>query len=193
MNKILLGFSEAATAVYGAYFKLQNFFFMPVFGLNNACVPIVSYNYGAARLDRLKKAVKLTVCAAVCIMTCGTLAFVLVPDILLGFFSPSQEMLEIGTVALRIVGFHFPLAGFCIIAGSVCQAIGNPFHSLIVSVGRQIVVLLPVAYLMSLTGNLNLVWFAFPVAEGMSLALSSFFLRRTMHAATANIQRRLAE
>ena len=188
MNKILLGFSEAATAVYGSYFKLQNFIFMPVFGMNNACVPIVSYNYGAARLDRLKKAVKLTVFAAVGIMTCGTLAFVLVPDVLLGFFSPSQEMLDIGTVALRIVGFHFPLAGFCIIAGSVCQAIGNPFHSLVISVGRQIVVLLPVAYFMSLTGNLNLVWLAFPIAEGMSLTLSSIFLRRTMKAAEARIE-----
>ena len=193
MNKILLGFSEAATAVYGAYFKLQNFIFMPVFGLNNACVPIVSYNYGAARLDRLKQAVKYTICTAICIMTCGTLLFEFIPGILLGFFNPSGEMLSIGTVALRIVGIHFPLAGFCIIAGSVCQAIGNPIHSLVISVGRQIVVLLPVAYLMSLTGTLNLVWFAFPVAEGMSLALSSFFLRRTMHAATANIQRRLEE
>ena len=193
MNKILLGFSEAATAVYGSYFKLQNFIFMPVFGMNNACVPIVSYNYGAAQLERLKKAVKLTVCAAVCIMTCGTLAFVLAPATLLGFFSPSAEMLSIGSVALRIVGFHFPLAGFCIIAGSVCQAIGNPLHSLVISVGRQIVVLLPVAYLMSLTGNLNLVWLAFPIAEGMSLTLSTIFLRRTMRAATANIQGRLGE
>ena len=180
MNKILMGFSEAATAVYGAYFKLQNFIFMPVFGLNNACVPIVSYNYGAARLDRLKKAVKYTICTAICIMVCGTLLFESVPEVLLGFFNPSAEMLSIGAVALRIVGIHFPLAGFCIIAGSVCQAIGNPLHSLLISVGRQIVVLLPVAYLMSLTGNLNLVWFAFPIAEGVSLMLSTFFLRKTL-------------
>ena len=188
MNKILLGFSEAATAVYGAYFKLQNFIFMPVFGMNNACVPIVSYNYGAARLDRLKKAVKLTIGTAICIMTCGTLLFEFVPGVLLGFFNPSEEMLSIGAVALRIVGVHFPLAGFCIIAGSVCQAIGNPFYSLIISVGRQIVVLLPVAFLMSLTGNLNLVWLAFPIAEGMSLILSSFFLRKTMKAAQERIE-----
>ncbi|MBQ8390369.1 MAG: MATE family efflux transporter [Oscillibacter sp.] len=188
MNKILLGFSEAATAVYGAYFKLQNFIFMPVFGMNNACVPIVSYNYGAARLDRLKKAVKYTVCTAICIMTCGTLLFELAPHILLGFFNPSEEMLSIGMVALRIVGIHFPLAGFCIIAGSVCQAIGNPVHSLLISVGRQIVVLLPVAYLMSLTGNLNLVWLAFPIAEGMSLILSSFFLSKTMKKARARME-----
>ena len=117
-------------------------------------------------------------------MTCGTLAFVLAPATLLGFFSPSAEMLTIGTVALRIVGFHFPLAGFCIIAGSVCQAIGNPLHSLVISVGRQIVVLLPVAYLMSLTGNLNLVWLAFPIAEVVSLTLSAIFLAKTLKRAT---------
>ena len=187
MNKILMGFSEAATAVYGAYFKLQNFIFMPVFGLNNACVPIVSYNYGAARLDRLKKAVKYTICTAICIMVCGTLLFESVPEVLLGFFNPSAEMLSIGAVALRIVGIHFPLAGFCIIAGSVCQAIGNPLHSLLISAGRQIVVLLPVAYLMSLTGNLNLVWFAFPIAEGVSLMLSTFFLRKTLKKANARM------
>ena len=148
----------------------------------------MSYNYGAARLDRLKKAVKYTVCTAICIMTCGTLLFELAPHILLGFFNPSEEMLSIGMVALRIVGIHFPLAGFCIIAGSVCQAIGNPVHSLLISVGRQIVVLLPVAYLMSLTGNLNLVWLAFPIAEGMSLILSSFFLSKTMKKARARME-----
>jgi Na+-driven multidrug efflux pump len=100
-------------------------------------------------------------------------------------------MLSIGAPALRVIGGHFILAGFCIIAGSVCQAIGNPFYSLIISVGRQIVVLLPVAYIMSLTGNLLLVWLAFPIAEGMSLILSGFFLRRTMKAAEANIRARL--
>lgn len=193
MNKILLGFSEAATAVYGAYFKLQNFIFMPVFGLNNACVPIVSYNYGAARLDRLKEAIKRTIITAMSIMAVGAALFILIPGVLLGFFNPSAQMLAIGVPALRVIGGHFILAGFCIIAGSVCQAIGNPFYSLIISVGRQIVVLLPVAWLMSLTGNLLLVWLAFPIAEGMSLILSSFFLRRTMKAAEASIRSRLRE
>ena len=193
MNKILLGFSEAATAVYGAYFKLQNFIFMPVFGLNNACVPIVSYNYGAARLDRLKEAIKRTIITAMSIMAVGAALFILIPGVLLGFFNPSAEMLAIGVPALRVIGGHFILAGFCIIAGSVCQAIGNPFYSLIISVGRQIVVLLPVAWLMSLTGNLLLVWLAFPIAEGMSLILSGFFLRRTMKAAEASIRSRLRE
>ena len=193
MNRILLGFSEAATAVYGAYFKLQNFIFMPVFGLNNACVPIISYNYGAARMDRVKKTVKLTICTAISIMAVGVALFELVPETLLGFFSPSAEMLSIGVPALRIVGVHFVLAGFCIIAGSVCQAIGNPIHSLLISVGRQIVVLLPAAWLLAQTGILTLVWLAFPIAEGMSLLLSSFFLRHTLRSADARIKERDGE
>lgn len=179
MNKILIGFTEAATAVFGAYFKLQSFIFMPVFGLNNAMVPIVAYNYGAAKPDRLRKAVKLTIAVAVCIMSIGLALFELIPSRLLGLFSPSEEMLSIGTMALRIIGVHFPLAGFCIIAGSVCQALGKPVYSLINSICRQIIVLLPAAYLLSLTGRLELVWFAFPIAEISSVILSSIFLRRT--------------
>lgn len=193
MNKILLGFSEAATAVYGAYFKLQNFIFMPVFGLNNATVPIVSYNYGAARMDRVKRVVKLAICTAVSIMAVGVALFELIPAVLLGCFNPSAEMLSIGVPALRIVGVHFVLAGFCIIAGSVCQAIGNPVHSLVISVGRQIVVLLPVAWLLAQTGILTLVWFAFPIAEFVSLLLSAFFLRKTLKGADARVAARLAE
>ena len=189
MNQILISFTEAATAVFGAYFKLQSFIFMPIFGLNNAMVPIVSYNFGAARPERVKRTVKLTILTAVCIMIVGFLAFELFPELLLGAFSPSEEMLSIGKVALRIIGSIFPLAGFCIIAGSVFQAIGNPVHSLIVAVCRQLVVLLPVAWLMSLTGQLNLVWVAFPVAEIVSLTLSAIFLRRTLK--TAN--ERMAE
>jgi len=187
MNQILISFTEAATAVFGAYFKLQSFIFMPIFGLNNAMVPIVSYNYGAARPERVKRTIKLTIITAVCIMTAGFLAFELIPGILLGAFSPSEEMLTIGKAALRIIGTTFPLAGFCIIAGSVFQAIGNPFYSLIVSVCRQLVVLLPVAWLMSLTGRLELVWLSFPVAELVSLTLSAIFLRRTLRVANARM------
>ena len=187
MNKILISFTEAATAVFGAYFKLQSFIFMPVFGLNNGMVPIVSYNYGAARLDRVKRTVKLAICTAVCIMALGFAVFQLAPGTLLSFFTPSEEMLVIGPTALRIISVHFPLAGFCIIAGSVCQAIGNPFYSLIISVGRQLVVLLPVAWLLAQTGRLELVWLAFLIAELTSLILSSIFLRRTMRAAAARI------
>ena len=179
MNRILIGFTEAATAVFGAYFKLQSFIFMPCFGLNNAMVPIVAFNYGAARPDRLKRAVKLTMLAAITIMSLGLLAFETVPHLLLGLFSPTEEMLEIGKTALRVIGLHFPIAGFCIIGGSVFQALGTPVYSLINAICRQIVVLLPAAFLLSLTGRLELVWFAFPIAELMSLLMTSIFLRKT--------------
>ena len=150
-------------------------------------VPIVSYNYGAARLDRVKKTVKLAACAATVIMALGCAVFQLAPEVLLGFFTPSEEMLAIGPTALRIISIHFLLAGFDIIAGSVCQAIGNPFYSLIISVCRQLLVLLPAAWLLAQTGRLELVWLAFLIAEFMSLVLSTIFLRRTMRAAAARI------
>ena len=193
MNLILISFTEAATAVFGAYFKLQSFIFMPNFGLNNAMVPIVAYNYGAARPERVKKAVKLSILTAVWIMSVGMLLFECIPGVLLGFFSPSEEMLAIGKTALRIIGVHFPIAGFCIIAGSVCQAIGNPVYSLINSVCRQLVVLLPAAWLLAQTGRLELVWLAFPIAELMSLLLSSIFLRRTFRSANARMAQQNAE
>lgn len=188
MNRILISFTEAATAVFGAYFKLQSFIFMPVFGLNNGMVPIVSYNYGAARPERVKKAILLTILTAVGIMSFGTLLFEMMPGTLLGLFSPSEEMLKIGLTALRIIALHFPVAGFCIIAGSVCQAIGNPIHSLITSVCRQLVVLLPAAWLLSLTGQLELVWFSFLIAEAVALVLNIFFLRGALHRADAQMR-----
>ena len=192
MNKILFSFTKTATAVFGAYFKLQSFIFMPVFGLNNGMVPIVAYNFGAARMDRLKKTVKLAACSAVGIMAVGLAIFQLAPEVLLGFFDASAEMTAIGSVALRIISISFLFAGFCIIAGSVCQAIGNPFYSLIVSVARQLVVLLPVAWLLAQTGRLELVWLAFPIAELMSLTLSTVFLRRTLKSADARLKARMA-
>ena len=192
MNQILISFTATATAVFGVYFKLQSFIFMPVFGLNNGMVPIVAYNFGAARMDRVKRTVKLAVCTAVAIMAVGLLIFQLAPELLLSFFDASEEMNAIGSVALRIISISFLFAGFCIIAGSVCQAIGNPFYSLIVSVARQLVVLLPVAWLLSQTGRLELVWLAFPIAELMSLTLSTIFLRRTLKSAEARLQARAA-
>lgn len=188
MNKILISFTTAATAVFGSYFKLQSFIFMPVFGLNNGMVPIIAYNYGAKRLDRVKRTVKLTIVTAVCIMLVGMSLFELIPANLLGFFNPSEEMLKIGVPALRIIGTHYLLAGFCIIAGSVCQAIGNPVHSLVVSVCRQLFVLLPVAWLLSRTGRLELIWLAFPIAETVSLTLSAIFLRQTLKRVEKNIK-----
>ena len=182
MNKILISFTEAATAVFGAYFKLQSFIFMPCFGLNNAMVPIVSYNYGAQKYDRVKKTVRLTTLTAISIMCVGCALFELIPGTLLGLFSPTEEMLAIGKTALRIIGIHFPFAGFCIIAGSACQALGRPVYALINSVCRQIVVLLPTAYLLSLTGRLELVWLAFPIAEVVSVILNATFLKLTYRA-----------
>jgi len=187
MNQILIGFTDTATAVFGAYFKLQSFIFMPVFGLNNGMVPIISYNYGAARLDRVRDTIKLTATVATVIMVIGCSAFNLIPGVLLGFFSPSAEMLSIGTVALRVISYSFLLAGFDIIAGSVCQAIGNPVHTLICSVCRQLAALLPAAWLLAQTGVLDLVWFCFPISEVVSLVLSILFLRKTMRAAESRI------
>ena len=180
LNSILISFTETATAVFGAYFKLQSFIFMPIFGLNNGMVPIIAYNFGAKRADRVKSTVKITIISAVSIMTLGLAVFETIPQVLLSFFNASEYMLEIGIPALRIIALHFLLAGFCIIAGSVCQAIGNPFYSLVVSVCRQLVVLLPAAWLLSKTGRLELVWLAFPIAELVSFTLSAIFLGKTM-------------
>ena len=165
---------------------------MPVFGLNNGMVPIVAYNYGAMRADRMKETIKLSVISAISVMTCGLLIFQFFPGALINLFEPSEEMLSIGIVALRIISICFPMAGFCIVAGSVCQAIGNPFYSLIVSVCRQLLVLLPSAWLLAQTGKLSLVWFAFVIAEGVSLALSVEFLRRTLKAADEHFARHTA-
>lgn len=187
INKILIAFTTTATAVFGAYFKLQSFVFMPIFGLNNGMVPIIAYNYGAKKLKRIKKTIFLSIVIAMSIMLLGLLAFEIFPDVLLSFFNASEEMLSIGQYALRIIGIHFAFAGFNIIAVSVCQAIGNPVYSLIVSVCRQLVVLIPCAWLLAQTNRLELVWFAFPIAECLSLVLSAIFLAKTIHRAKQRI------
>ncbi len=181
MNTILLGFEvigETAVTAFGAYFKLQSFIFMPVFGLNNGVVPIVSYNYGAGKRDRMIKAIKVACVYAVAIMLVGVALMWLIPDKLLMMFDASPEMIEIGTTALRYISLSFVFAGFCITVGSVFQALGNGVYSLITSATRQLGVLLPVAFLFSLTGNVSLVWLAFPIAEIASVILSTFFLVR---------------
>jgi len=180
VNNILISFTEAATAVFGAYYKIQSIIFMPVFGMNNALVPIAAYNYGARKHDRVRQAVRICIAMAVSIMTVGCLLFELIPASLLGIFSPSSEMLAIGPTAFRIIGIHFPVAGFCIVAGSVCQALGKPEYSLVTSIARQLLVLLPAAWLLSLTGSLNAVWWAFPIAEVVSAICSTLFLRSAM-------------
>ena len=178
MNQILQGFTETATGVFGIYFKLQSFFFMPLFGLNGATISIIAYNYGARRPDRIIKTQKLALASALAMMLTGFAAFQLVPDLLLGMFNPSDAFLEIGRTCLRTISYSFPLAAICISVGACFQALGNGFYMTIVSLARQMFVLLPVAYLMSLSGNVNLVWLAYPIAEIVSSSLTIIFFLR---------------
>ena len=180
MNLILITFSSTAVAVFGVYFKLQSFVFMPVFGLNNGMVPIIAYNYGAQKPERIHKTIHLGMLYAVIIMVLGFLVFQLIPKELLLMFDASDAMLEIGAPALRIMSLAFVFAGISIVAGSSCQAFGYSVYSMLISIARQIVVLIPAAYLLSLTGVLRSIWFAFPIAEIFSLILSLFFLRTTL-------------
>jgi len=180
MNLILITFSSTAVAVFGVYFKLQSFVFMPVFGLNNGMVPIIAYNYGAQKPERIHKTIRLGMVYAVAIMVIGLLVFQLIPKELLLMFDASDAMLEIGAPALRIMSLAFIFAGISIVAGSSCQAFGYSVYSMFISIARQIVVLIPAAYLLSLSGVLRSVWFAFPIAEVASLILSLFFLRTTL-------------
>ena len=178
MNKILNSFSDLAASVFGVYFKLQSFAFMPVFGLNNGVIPVVAYNYGAKKRKRMTGAVKIACVAASCFMAVGLLVMQVFPAQALMLFDASEEMLSIGVPALRTISLSFIFAGVCIALGSVFQALGYGTYSILVSLARQIAVLLPVAYLFSLTGNLNMVWLAFPIAEIMSIAVSVFFYVR---------------
>ena len=178
MNRILIVFSTTTTAVFGVYFKLQSFFFMPVFGLNNGLIPVLAYNYGARNRERISESLKFAMMLAVVIMLVGMIVFEVIPGQLLGMFNASDDMKQIGIPALRIICLSFPLAGFSIAMGSIFQAFSESIYSLIISIGRQLVVLIPIAWLLSLTGNVNLVWWAFPAAELVSLVLSVFFFKR---------------
>lgn len=182
MNQILLAYTATATAVFGIYFKLQSFIFMPVFGLNNGMVPIVAYNYGARKPDRIVKTIKLSVIYAVSIMLVGLTIFQTIPDVMLNLFqpadAPSEELLEIGVPALRIISTAFLFAGFCIVCGSVFQALGHGFLSMITSVVRQLMVLLPTAFILSRLFGLEAVWLCYPIAEIFSVSLSGIFLAR---------------
>lgn len=180
MNKILIMFTPTAVAVFGIYFKLQSFFCMPVFGLNNGVVPIIAYNYGAQNRTRMNKAIKLAVVYAVIIMLIGFATFQIIPKELLLMFDASAEMLEIGVPALRIITIGFLVIGFSIMAVSVLQALGYSMYSLYISVARQLVVLLPVAFILAKIGSLNSVWWAFPIAEFITVILSAFFLKHTL-------------
>lgn len=186
MNLILESFGVAQT-VFGVYFKLQSFVFMPVFGLNNGMVPIIAYNYGAGNKERVIKTIRSSVCFGVGIMLVGLIIMELFPAQLIGLFNATDELLGVGVPALRTICLSFVFAGFCIVAGSTFQALGNGVYSMVVSVTRQLCVLLPVAKLLSLRGNVNLIWWAFPFAELFSVGLSAFFLMRIYRKVIKNI------
>jgi len=177
LNRILLDFSSTAAAVFGVYFKLQSFVFMPVFGLNNGVVPIIAFNYGARKPERIRETFKLGAVYAMSIMAVGFLLFELIPGPLLGLFNASENMLSIGVPALRILATPFIVAGFCIMCSSVFQALGHGVLSLWVSLIRQIIVLLPCAFILSKVIGLQGVWLSFPIAEVASAALSIAFIR----------------
>lgn len=178
MNRILIEFSSTAAAVFGVYFKLQSFFFMPVFGLNNGITPIIAYNYGAKQRKRMIHTIKLSMAVAFCLTFVGFIAFEAIPQVLLAMFNSSDELLAIGIPALRIIGIHYLIAWFCIVAGTVFQALGKAVFSMIVSIMRQLFVLVPAAYILAKVGGLHAVWWSFPIAEVISLAVSLTFLIR---------------
>ena len=178
INQILQGFSETATGVFGIYFKLQSFFFMPLFGINNAVISIVAFNYGARNPERMMKTVKMACAAGLCIMLTGLAAFQLIPEVLLSLFDPSEEFMHMAVQALRTISWCFPVAAVCIILGSTFQALGTGIYSTIISLCRQLVMLLPAAYLLSLSGIVTRVWWAWPIAESAGLTLTVFFFLR---------------
>lgn len=188
MNNILLMFEETAATVFGVYFKLQSFIFMPVFGLTNGMIPIVAFNYGARNKKRIYQTIKLSACIAVGIMFIGLVIFQLAPGPLLKLFDASDNMLKIGIPALRLISISFVFAGFCIVISSVFQALGNGVYSLIMSAARQIVVILPVAFAFAkIFGKVDMVWFSYPIAEIVSVIICVVLLKRILKLKVKNL------
>ena len=179
LNQILVSFTETATAVYGVFFKLQGFAFLPIIGMNNGMVPIIAYNYGARKPDRIMQVIKLAMTYALCIMIVAVLVFQFLPDRLLGIFQASEDMLAIGIPALRTLSWSFLFGGVTIVLSSVFQALGRGIQSMLISIFRQLLIVLPLAFLLSRTGNLNLVWWAFPVSDVLALIFAAYLLNRT--------------
>ena len=178
LNQILIAFSSTAVATFGVYFKLQSFVFMPIFGLNNGSVPIIAYNYGARKRARLEQAMKLGVIYGVVVMSIGTAVFWLFPQQLMSIFSPSPEMMAMGVVALHIMSLNFPFAGFCIMRGSTFQALGKSVYSMNISLVRQLCVIVPAAYIFAKIGGVDMVWWAFPIAEITGFTMSLLYTKR---------------
>lgn len=187
MNKILNGFSDVAASVYGVYFKLQSFAFMPVFGLNNGVIPVIAYNYGAQKRKRMLHAVRLSCIIATCFMGIGLLLMQCIPAELFALFDAGEDMLAIGVPALRIISISFLFAGVCIALSSVFQALGKGIYSMCISFARQLVVLVPAAYLLSLSGNVNAIWWSYPIAEIASIAVSLLLFRHVYKTIIAKI------
>ena len=178
MNGILIAYDITATTVFGVYFKLQSFVFMPVFGLNSGLMPILAYNYGAKNKERMMKALKLGISVAFVIMVIGALAFSLIPDVLLGLFNASDNMLKIGEIALRRISYSFPIAAFIITLGALYQAIGDGYLSMITSIVRQIVILVPAAWVLGKLFGLDAIWFSFIIAEALAMVMNIFFFKK---------------
>lgn len=178
INKILAGFSDLAVATFGVYFKLQSFVFMPIFGMNSGSVPIIAYNYGADRKDRLEQTMSLGVRYGIGVMSVGTLIFWLIPEQLMSLFSAPPEMVAMGVVALHIMSLNFPFAGYAIMRGAAFQALGKSVYSMNISLVRQLIIIIPCAYIFSRIGGVNMVWWAFPVAEVAGTGMSIFYTRR---------------
>lgn len=194
MNKILILYTtgkETAATVFGVYFKLNSFAFMPIFGLNNGVIPIIAFNYGAQKRRRMTKAIKVSMCYALGFMLVGTIVFMTIPDVLLGLFQATDQMLSIGVPALRIIGSTFLVAGVCIVLGSVFQSLGFGVYSMIVSLARQLFVLAPAAWILARigqqSGNDLLVWFSFPVAEIVSAAVTLLLFTRLYKNVICNV------
>jgi putative MATE family efflux protein len=187
LNRILIRFTSTANAVFGVFFRMQSFVFMPLFGMNNAIIPIIAFNYGARHKERIVKTIKLSLIYAGCIMSAGLLLFQLIPGQMLLLFNATPDMLAIGVTAFRIMSTIYIFSGFCIICVSVLQAMGNAMQGLFVVSARQLLVLLPVAWLLSLTGSLDAVWLSFPIAEIVSLAVSIFFIKRMFDTKLRNL------
>jgi len=175
LNKILIGFGTTAVAVFGIYFRLQSFIFMPVFGLNSGMIPVIGYNYGAKQPKRITQTVRVGLIVSMSIMSAGFLVFTFLPHVLLGWFNATDEMLAIGIVAMQRISLCFISAGFCIVLMAMFQGIGEGYVSMIISVTRQLVFLLPAAYLLGRFFGLDALWYSFIIAESASLALTIFF------------------
>ena len=188
MNIILIAFSTTAAAVFGVYFKLQSFFFLPVFGLNNGLIPVLSYNYGAMNKKRIDEALRFSLALAFGIMLAGTLLLEVIPGVLLDMFNAADDMKSMGIIALRTIAIHFPLAAIGIVLSSVFQAFAQSIYSLIISVMRQLVVLIPAAWLLAQTGDVNNVWWSFFIAEIISLITSIYFFKKVYNSTISPLE-----